>query len=235
MKATGPDARPLTPARLREAAHALAARDGDLAAILERHGPPPLWGRPHGFASLVQIILEQQVSLASARAILKRLVETIGAPTPALLFEAGEERLRACGLTRQKAAYCHRLAAAALDGRLDLDVVRRLDDEQAIELLTRHDGVGPWTAQVYLLMSLRRPDVWPAGDLGLVNSMQIVKRLRHPPSRERALAIAAAWRPYRAVAARMLWQAYLARQAGEAARRGRSTAKGSRARQGVVP
>jgi DNA-3-methyladenine glycosylase II len=162
----------------------------------------------------VQIILEQQVSLASARALLKRLVGEIGAPTPARLFAAGEERLRACGLTRQKAAYCHRLAAAALNGRLDLDAVARLEDEAAIELLTRHDGVGPWTAQVYLLMSLRRPDVWPAGDLGLVNSMHVVKRLRRPPSRDRALAIAAAWRPYRAVAARMLWQAYLARQRG---------------------
>jgi DNA-3-methyladenine glycosylase II len=205
--------RALTPARLREAAHALAARDRDLAAILERHGPPPLWGRPRGFATLVRIILEQQVSLASARALLKRLVGEIGAPTPARLFAAGEERLRACGLTRQKAAYCHRLAAAALDGRLDLDAVARLEDEAAIEMLTRHDGIGPWTAQVYLLMSLRRPDVWPAGDLGLVNSMHVVKRLRRPPSRDRALAIAAAWRPYRAVAARMLWQAYLARQA----------------------
>ncbi|HET8947295.1 MAG TPA: DNA-3-methyladenine glycosylase 2 family protein [Candidatus Polarisedimenticolia bacterium] len=235
MNARRAVARPLTPARLREAAQALAARDRDLAGILERHGPPPLWGRPRGFASLVQIILEQQVSLASARAILKRLVATVGEPTPARLFEAGEARLRACGLTRQKAAYCHRLAAAALDGRLDLDVVGRLDDEQAIELMTRHDGVGPWTAQVYLLMSLRRPDVWPAGDLGLVNSMQVVKRLRRPPSRERALAIAAAWRPYRAVAARMLWQAYLARQAEAASRRGRSTAKGSPVRPAVVP
>jgi DNA-3-methyladenine glycosylase II len=195
-----------------------------------------LWGRPRGFATLVQIILEQQVSLASARAILARLVAAIGDPTPARLFEAGEERLRACGLTRQKATYCHRLAAAALDGRLDLDAVARLEDEAAIALLTRHDGVGPWTAQVYLLMSLRRPDVWPAGDLGLVNSLHVVKRLRRPPSRDRALQIAAAWRPYRAVAARMLWQAYLARQAGEAGLlRGRTAEKALRRRPAVVP
>jgi DNA-3-methyladenine glycosylase II len=205
--------RPLTPDRLREAARALADRDPDLAILLERHGPPPLWRRPRGFATLVRIILEQQVSLASARAILKRLVEGIGEPTPERLLEAGVERLRACGLTRQKAGYCHRLAAATLDGRLDLAGVARLDDAAAIASLTRHDGIGPWTAEVYLLMSLRRPDVWPAGDLGLIVSMRTVKRLRRPPSRERALAIADAWRPYRAVAARMLWQDYLARRA----------------------
>jgi len=205
--------RPLTPERLREAARALADRDPDLALLLERHGPPPLWGRPRGFATLVRIILEQQVSLASARAILNRLVEEIGAPTPGRILAAGVERLRACGLTRQKAGYCHRLAAAALDGRLDLAGVARLDDAAAVASLTRHDGIGPWTAEVYLLMSLRRPDVWPAGDLGLIVSMRTVKRLRRPPSRDRALAIADAWRPYRAVAARMLWQDYLARRA----------------------
>jgi len=205
--------RPLTPERLREAARALADRDPDLALLLERHGPPPLWGRPRGFATLVRIILEQQVSLASARAILNRLVEEIGAPTPERILAAGVERLRACGLTRQKAGYCHRLAAAALDGRLDLAGVARLDDAAAVASLTRHDGIGPWTAEVYLLMSLRRPDVWPAGDLGLIVSMRTVKRLRRPPSRDRALAIADAWRPYRAVAARMLWQDYLARRA----------------------
>ena len=203
----------LTPERLREAARALAERDPDLALILDRHGPPPLWGRPRGFPTLVQIILEQQVSLASARAILKRLVEAVGEPTPERLIAAGEERLRGCGLTRQKAAYCRGLAAAALDGRLDLAEVARLDDAAAIEALTRHDGIGPWTAQVYLLMSLRRPDVWPAGDLGLIVSMRTVKRLRRPPSRDRALAIAERWRPYRSVAARMLWQDYLARRA----------------------
>ena len=203
--------RPLTPQRVREAAAHLAARDPDLARLLQQHGPPPLWGRPRGFGTLVRIILEQQVSLASARAIHKRLAKALGDPTPERLLEAGVDRLRACGLTRQKAAYCHRLAAAVLDGNLDLQEVARLDDDQAIAMLTRHDGIGPWTAQIYLLMSLRRPDVWPAGDLALVMSVRAVKRLRRPPSRDRLVAIAAAWRPYRAVAARMLWQEYLAR------------------------
>ena len=203
--------RPLTPERIREATRHLAARDPDLARLLERHGPPPLWGRPRGFATLVRIILEQQVSLASARAIHARLVAALGAPTPERLLEAGVDRLRECGLTRQKAGYCHRLAAAALAGDLDLEAVARLDDAAAIESLTRHAGIGPWTAEIYLLMSLRRPDIWPAGDLALVSSVRAVKRLRRAPSRERIVAIAAAWRPYRAVAARMLWQDYLAR------------------------
>ncbi|HZN05092.1 MAG TPA: DNA-3-methyladenine glycosylase 2 family protein [Candidatus Polarisedimenticolia bacterium] len=203
--------RPLTPERIREAARHLAGRDPDLALLLARHGPPPLWGRPRGFATLVRIILEQQVSLASARAIYGRLVATLGEPTPERLFAAGVDKLRGCGLTRQKAGYCHRLAAAARDGTLDLATVARLDDAAAIDALTRHDGIGPWTAQIYLLMSLRRPDIWPAGDLALVASLRTVKRLRRPPSRERIVAIASAWRPYRAVAARMLWQNYLAR------------------------
>ena len=203
--------RPLTPERIREAVRHLAARDPDLARLLERHGPPPLWGRPRGFASLVRIILEQQVSLASARAVHNRLVATLGDPTPQRLLAAGLETLRGCGLTRQKAAYCHRLAAAVLDGELDLAAIAHLDDTAAIEALTRHDGIGPWTAQIYLLMSLRRPDIWPAGDLALVLSVRAVKRLRRPPSRDRIEAIAEAWRPWRAVAARMLWQHYLSR------------------------
>lgn len=203
--------RTLTPGRIREAARLLAERDADLARLLDRHGPPPLWGRPRGFASLVRIILEQQVSLASARAIYGRLVAALGEPTPERVLAAGVDALRGCGLTRQKAGYCHRLAAAVREGDLDFAAIARLDDAAAIEALTRHDGIGPWTAQIYLLMSLRRPDIFPAGDLALVMSMRAVKRLRRPPSRERLVAIAAAWRPYRAVAARMLWQEYLAR------------------------
>lgn len=201
----------LTPERIREAARRLAERDPDLARLLARHGPPPLWGRPRGFASLVRIILEQQVSLASGRAIYGRLVATLGEPTPERLLDAGVDALRTCGLTRQKAGYCHRLAVAMQRGDLDLEAIARLDDAAAIEALTRHDGIGPWTAQIYLLMSLRRADIWPAGDLAIVKSVLAVKRLRRPPSRERLVAIADAWRPYRAVAARMLWQEYLAR------------------------
>ena len=207
---------PTRPARLtapgiRAAAEHLGARDDDLRALLRAQGPPPLWGRPPGFETLVKIILEQQVSLASAEAIFRRLRARIAPLTPRRLALAGETGLRAHGVTRQKAAYCVHLAGAILEGRLDLEAVGRMDDAAAADALTRLKGIGPWTAQIYLLMALRRPDVWPSGDLALVRTVRNVKRLRRSPSPARMLAIAEAWRPYRAVAARMLWQHYLAR------------------------
>ena len=201
----------LTAPGIREAAEHLGARDGDLRALLRAQGPPPLWGRAPGFETLVKIILEQQVSLASAEAIFRRLRERIAPFTPGRLAQAGETGLRAHGVTRQKAAYCVHLAGAIIEGRLDLEAVGRMDDAAAAEALTRLKGIGPWTAQIYLLMALRRPDVWPSGDLALVRTVRTVKRLRRSPTPSRMLAIAEAWRPYRAVAARMLWQHYLAR------------------------
>jgi DNA-3-methyladenine glycosylase II len=205
--------RALTRRRLTAAARFLAGRDPDLAAILERHGPPPLWDRPPGFATLVTIILEQQVSLASARAFEARLVRTLGPHAPEVFLERGEHGLRRLGLTRQKARYCVGLAAAVRDGAIDLRALEQLDDDGVAEALTRLDGVGPWTAHIYLLMVLLRPDVWPRGDLALVATLRSVKRLRRAPSPGRIATIAETWRPYRSVAARMLWQEYLARRA----------------------
>ena len=207
-----PATRALTRRRLHAAARHLAARDPDLAAILARRGPPPLWDRPPGFGSLVHIILEQQVSLASARALEARLVGVLGPHAPQTFLARGEHGLRRLGLTRQKARYCFGLARAVRDGAIDLDAIAALDDDAAAGALTRLDGVGPWTAQIYLLMVLLRPDVWPRGDLALVATLREVKRMRGSPSPERVAAIAAAWRPYRSVAARMLWQEYLARR-----------------------
>jgi DNA-3-methyladenine glycosylase II len=204
--------RPLTQRRLNAAARRLAARDPDLAAILRSRGTPPLWDRPAGFASLVRIILEQQVSLASARALEARLVSVLGPHTPEAFLGRGERGLRRLGLTRQKARYCCGLARAVRWRDIDLEGLASLDDETVAETLTRLDGVGPWTAQIYLLMVLLRPDVWPRGDLALVAALQEVKGMRRAPSVRRAAAIAETWRPYRSVAARMLWQEYLARR-----------------------
>jgi DNA-3-methyladenine glycosylase II len=197
--------------RLRAAAEHLGSRDSDLMSLLRSQGPPPLWGRPPGFRTLIKIILEQQVSLASADAIFRRLLAQVMPFTPERVAAAGEGRLRSCGVTRQKAHYCVHLAGAILEGRLDFDALGRMDDAAVADALTRLKGIGPWTAQIYLLMALRRPDVWPAGDLALVRTIHTVKRLRRSPSPARMESIAEAWRPYRAVAARMLWQHYLAR------------------------
>ena len=200
----------LDEAALLDAVHALATIDDDLAGIVERHGPPPLWAREPGFATLVQIILEQQVSLASAEAARQRLVAAAGAVDPAAIAAAGEEALRAAGLTRQKARYIVALANDVTDGRVDVAAVDEASDDEAHRRLTAILGVGRWTADIYLLMALGRPDIWPLGDLALAGSMRRAKRLATVPSHDEQLAIAGPWRPWRAVAARLLWHAYLA-------------------------
>ncbi|MFI5371152.1 MAG: DNA-3-methyladenine glycosylase family protein [Candidatus Eisenbacteria bacterium] len=200
----------LTRADLVRASALLARHDRDLARLHARHGPPPMWGRPPGFASLAHIVLEQQVSLASARAMRRRLRESLGRFDAGTLARAGERGLAVLGVTRQKSRYLAAAAVAVRDGALDLGALADLDDAAVETSLTRLDGIGPWTAQVYLVMVLRRPDVWPRGDLALLRALASVKRIRGRLGDDRAHAIAERWRPWRAVAARMLWQHYLA-------------------------
>lgn len=197
----------------------LRRRDADLARILANFGPPPLWAREPGFPTLVHMILEQQVSLASARAAYDRLLERVTPLTPAGFLELDATELRAIGFSRQKAGYCRLLAERVRDKQLNLDAVATMDDLAAHGELLRIKGVGEWTAGIYLLMALRRPDVWPKGDLALAKAMQRLKRLRSHPSPERIEQLSASWRPWRAVAARILWHDYLSRLA--AARNGR--------------
>lgn len=200
----------LDAATLDAAVRELSAIDPDLAGIAERFGPPPLWAREPGFGTLVRIILEQQVSLASAEAARQRLVAAAGAVEPGWIVHAGEEALRAAGLTRQKARYLVGLARDVLDGRLDLDAVAAADDDEARARLTSVLGIGRWTADIYLLMALGRADVWPTGDLALAGAMRRAKGLETLPTNAEQEVVAEAWRPWRAVAARLLWHAYLA-------------------------
>jgi DNA-3-methyladenine glycosylase II len=191
---------------------ALAEVDHDLARIVQRHGVPPMWGRPTGFATLVWIILEQQVSIAAARTMFRRLgVELGGRVTPEAVLRTGVDGLRAMGLTRQKARYCCELATRVVDGALDLGAVSRLPEPRARQALLEVPGIGQWSVDIYFLMALRRPDVWPRGDLALAVAMRDVKRMRAVPTRERQELIAARWAPWRSVAARILWTHYLAR------------------------
>jgi DNA-3-methyladenine glycosylase II len=189
---------------------ALADVDADLAGIVARHGPPPLWDRPADFRSLCLIILEQQVSLRSAEAAMGRLLAAAGSVTPEAIRATGETRLLAAGLTRQKTRYLLGLAEDVLDGRLHLGELAALDDETVRERLTAVVGIGRWTADIWLVMALGRPDVWPLGDLALASSMRRAKGLAAIPDAAKQLAIAEPWRPWRAVAARTLWHAYLA-------------------------
>ena len=201
---------PLTEASLLRSAKILAGRDNDLAAILKSYGPPPLWARRPGFSTLVKIILEQQVSLRSAAALFARLKKNTAPFQPARVIELGEVHLKSLGLTRQKTAYCLHLAESLTEKRLVLRQLPAMSDADAKAALMAIKGIGSWSADVYLLMVLRRPDVFPATDLALVTAVTEVKGLSHRPDPTQLLQIAEAWRPYRSVAARMLWQYYLA-------------------------
>lgn len=203
----------LTRARLLQGVEALVARDRRLADVVERFGPPPLFARPRGFPTLVWIVLEQQVSLASAAALFARLKAAVaGSVTPEAVATLGEDGLLRLGFTRQKARYVSGLAGRIVTGQLDLGRIAMLDDADAERALVQVPGVGPWTAGVYLLMALRRPDVWPPGDLGLHKSLAEVRCMRAVPSSAAAASYALRWRPWRSVAARVLWHSYLSRR-----------------------
>lgn len=194
--------------RLRRGVGALAAADPDLARIREAYGLPPTRLRPEGFATLFQIVVQQQVSLASGAAIWGRLEAALDGAAAPRVRAASTLRLRRLGLSRQKAAYAHALAAAVLDGRLDLDGLGALDDEAAIAALTQVKGIGRWTAEIYLLTALQRPDVFPAADVALMTAAGEVKRLAARPDAKALAALAESWRPWRAMAARLLWHHY---------------------------
>ena len=194
---------------LAEGVAALCALDDDLREVVARFGSPPLWAREQGFASLLLTILEQQVSLASAKATFNKLNDAVAALTPQAFLQFNDEELKSFGFSRQKTRYGRILAEAILSGELALDKLPQLDDETVHRALTKLTGIGTWTANIYLLMALRRPDIWPSGDLALAKAMQQVKKLESRPNNEEQLTIAEAWRPWRAVAARILWHHYL--------------------------
>jgi DNA-3-methyladenine glycosylase II len=200
----------LTELTLADAARTLARRDKDLASILQRFGPPPLWGRRPGFSTLIQIILEQQVSLASAASIFRRLKKNTVPFHPSRITELGEAHLKSLGLTRQKTAYCLDLAQSIANNRLNLSQLARMTDADAKALLMEVKGLGSWSADVYLLMALRRADIWPAKDLALAIAVTKLKQLPNRPDANTLSEMAEEWRPFRSVAARMLWQYYLA-------------------------
>jgi DNA-3-methyladenine glycosylase II len=207
----------LTEVTVAKAAKLLANRDRELAHIFNTLGPPPLWARSPGFSTLVKIILEQQVSLASAASLFARLKRNTTPFGPARVLELGEPHLKSCGLTRQKTAYCLHLAESLSSKRLRLSQLSRMNDAEVRTALMEIKGLGSWSADVYLLMVLRRPDIFPATDLALVTAVTEVKRMAARPSTSELLELAEAWRPYRSVAARMLWQYYLAKRANQRA------------------
>jgi len=187
----------------------LAKTDSDLAFIFNTYGTPPLWAREANFATLVHIILEQQVSLASALSAFNKLKEKLGTVTAEGVLSMSDAEMKAAYFSRQKTVCARELAKAVLDGNLNLESLEYLPDAQVKYELVKIKGIGDWTADIYLLMALLRADVMPKGDLALHVAWQRLKKSEHRPTSEEFLKIAGKWKPYRAAAARLLWHFYL--------------------------
>lgn len=187
----------------------LARIDKDLHSIIKAHGHPPMWTRPATFQSLILFILEQQVSLASAYAAFKKLREKIGYVTPAKILSLSDEELRACYFSRQKIIYARELAKAVRSKQLNLKKISLAHEGEVRHELKKIKGIGDWTVDVYLMHSLQRTDLFPLGDIALVNSLKETKQLHPHSTKEDMLAIAESWRPYRTIAAMILWHAYI--------------------------
>jgi len=190
----------------------LAERDEHLAGVVQKYGRPELWVREPGFPTLVYIILEQQVSLASARAAFERLRAVVRPLTPKGFLKLNDAELLRIGFSRQKTLYTRLLAESLARRHFDLRYLHDLHDDAARKMLIAFKGIGHWTADIYLLSALRRPDIWPTGDLALATAVQEVKQLRKRPSPEKLEALSVPWRPWRAVAARLFWHAYLCKR-----------------------
>jgi len=187
----------------------LTMRDSDLAEAVARWGNPPFCTHTPGFSGIVLAILSQQVSLESARATFTKLENIIDPINPEKFLSLEESTLRAIGFSRQKASYIRGVAHEIRVGVFDLEDLESMDNDQARRRLMEVKGIGAWTAGTYLLFALRRPDVWPSGDLALAKAIQELRGLITIPSAKEADRIADHWRPWRAVAARILWHHYL--------------------------
>ena len=192
----------------------LAARDSDLAAIINTYGYPPMWSRPNSFDTLVHIILEQQVSLASALSALNKLKDRVQELTSARLLLLTDEEMRACYVSRQKSSYIKFLAEALLSGHIKLNELEHLPNDAIRGQLITLKGIGHWTIDVYLMFVLQRADIFPVGDLAAVNAMKKVKGLPVSTTKEELVVIAEQWAPYRTVATMLLWHWYLSEIAG---------------------
>src|SRR6185312_108640 len=187
----------------------LALADTGLAAIIQTYGYPPFWSRPNTFETLVHIILEQQVSLASANSALNKLKERVQELTPARVLLLTDEEMRACYVSRQKTSYIRYLAEAMLNGQIKLEEFDKLPDDDIRVQLTSLKGIGNWTAEVYMITALHRADIFPIGDLAAVNALKRVKNLPAETAKEHLLEIIDRWQPYRTIAAKILWHYYL--------------------------
>lgn len=201
--------RALTRASLASGIAVLSRQDPDLAGVIARLGPPEFWSRPPGFQTLVYIVFEQQVSLASARTTFERVARLLPDFSPEAYLKLSSDDLRSAGVSRQKIRYTTLIAEAVIDGVLPLARLGRYDDERVRQRLTSITGIGNWTADIYLMVALRRPDLWPVGDLALRKALQSLKGVDAQADAEQLIAAGNDYRPYRSIATRILWRHYL--------------------------
>lgn len=187
----------------------LSESDPHLAFVYNTYGPPPLWERPPGFATLLYIILEQQVSLASAKACFDKLAAHLGKVSPSGLLALSDAELKTVGFSRQKTAYARNLSEAVIENRIELDSLHKLPDAEVKAELVKLKGVGEWTSDIYLLMALLRPDIMPKGDIALHAAYQKLTGADTRPASDEFVLMAEKWKPFRSVAARLLWHFYL--------------------------
>ena len=190
----------------------VASRDIDLKTILLQYGYPPWWTRSTGFSTLIHIILEQQISLASAKAALNKLKEKIGTISPKKILAMSDDDLKSCYFSRQKIIYARHLAEEVVSKKLDLKKLNALPENMIRQKLKAIKGIGDWTVDVYLLMALHRSDIFPVGDQALVISIKHVKRMDTFASKPEILKLSESWKPYRSIAAMLLWHAYLSKK-----------------------
>jgi DNA-3-methyladenine glycosylase II len=187
----------------------LSKKDVHFKAIIKQYGYPPMWTRKQGFETLILTILEQQVSLAAAYAAFKKLKSAIGTVTPAKILNMSNEELRECYFTRQKQGYAKNLAEAFINKTLPWKQFPEMTDDDVRLHLTAIKGIGNWTADVYLMHALQRTDLFPLGDIALVNSLKETKQLHPHITKDEMLKIAIPWQPYRTIAAMILWHSYI--------------------------
>jgi DNA-3-methyladenine glycosylase II len=190
----------------------LAAQDTDFQRIIDTHGIPPMWTREPTYATLVHIILEQQVSIVAAKACFEKLKFKVGKVVPEYVLLLTDEDMKACGFSRQKTNYARILGQEILNGSLVLENLQHLDNEQVRAEIKRIKGLGDWSADIFLMFALQRSDMFPIGDLALVNGLKTLKNLPKETSKEALLDIAESWRPYRSVATFLVWHDYIVRK-----------------------
>jgi len=199
----------LTKNHLGKAVRDLALRIPEFKMIKDQFGVPPLWDRPGGFSTLLYIILEQQVSLASAKATYEKLSNKLGEISPHNFLTLNDQELKTVGFSRQKIKYGRILAREIIDGHLNLNALKDVADSDVKKKLMLIKGIGHWTSDIYLLMVLLRPDIWPHGDRALAVAAYEVFKLKEIPDYDQLRSIADNWKPWRSVAARLLWHHYL--------------------------